>query len=300
MTRSVSAWTRRRFLKLGAGGRGALEPGSPSAAPARAIRASCSSSCAAHSMGSRPCRLTPIRTTRACAASWRSARRGPPTARCALDGLFGLHPGLRFLHEATARASCSYSTHSRPPYRERSHFDGQDVLESGLTRAACAPDRLAQSRAAAVARTRSAEPGVALGQNVPLVLRGPAQVRSWSPSKLPELDEDTLQRIADRYASDELWQRLADALATDPMMAEPEAGRRADGASAAAASRPSRSPGAKARYARPCDCRRFLRQAQGPRVAVFDTTGWDTHFNEGGAQGQLTGRLAALDPALRV
>ena len=43
----------------------------------------------------------------------------------------------------------------------------------------------------------------------------------------------------------------------------------------------------------------FLRRDDGPRVAVFDTTGWDTHANEGGAEGQLAGRLAALDAALR-
>ena len=43
---------------------------------------------------------------------------------------------------------------------------------------------------------------------------------------------------------------------------------------------------------------RFLRQEDGPQVAVFDTVGWDTHFNEGGAKGQLAGRLATLDAAL--
>jgi uncharacterized protein (DUF1501 family) len=42
----------------------------------------------------------------------------------------------------------------------------------------------------------------------------------------------------------------------------------------------------------------FLRRDDGPAVAVFDTTGWDTHFNEGGAQGQLRTRLAVLDQSL--
>jgi uncharacterized protein (DUF1501 family) len=41
-----------------------------------------------------------------------------------------------------------------------------------------------------------------------------------------------------------------------------------------------------------------LRQQAGPKVAMFDTTGWDTHANEGGAEGQLAGRLAALDQGL--
>ena len=43
----------------------------------------------------------------------------------------------------------------------------------------------------------------------------------------------------------------------------------------------------------------FLRRDDGPQVAVFDTTGWDTHANEGSAEGQLAGRLAALDAGLR-
>jgi uncharacterized protein (DUF1501 family) len=43
----------------------------------------------------------------------------------------------------------------------------------------------------------------------------------------------------------------------------------------------------------------FLRRDDGPQVAVFDTTGWDTHANEGNGQGQLATRLAALDAGLR-
>ena len=54
-------------------------------------------------------------------------------------------------------------------------------------------------------------------------MRGPAQVSSWSPSKMSALDEDTLARITDLYASDPLLAvRLADALAADALMAERE------------------------------------------------------------------------------
>jgi uncharacterized protein (DUF1501 family) len=44
----------------------------------------------------------------------------------------------------------------------------------------------------------------------------------------------------------------------------------------------------------------FLVQPDGPSVAMFDTTGWDTHANQGAAQGALSLRLAALDGGLRV
>jgi uncharacterized protein (DUF1501 family) len=43
----------------------------------------------------------------------------------------------------------------------------------------------------------------------------------------------------------------------------------------------------------------FLRRDDGPQIAVFDATGWDTHANEGAAQGQLAARLGALDTGLR-
>ena len=43
---------------------------------------------------------------------------------------------------------------------------------------------------------------------------------------------------------------------------------------------------------------RMLAAPDGPRVAVMDAGGWDTHAGEGGAQGQLAGRLKGLDESL--
>src|SRR5262249_11914347 len=186
------------------------------------------------------------------------------------------------------------------PYRERSHFDGQDVLENGT-----ALPHASQSgwlnRALAEARDgRRRDSGVALGQNVPLVMRGPAEVTSWSPSKLAGLDDDTLARITDLYARDPLLSvRLADALTADKVAAEPGAmAKDAAGAPNMAAAQPGQSQAGQApapggAYAETVRAAAgFLRQEDGPQVAVFDTTGWDTHANEGGAEGQLAGRLA--------
>jgi uncharacterized protein (DUF1501 family) len=95
--------------------------------------------------------------------------------------------------------------------------------------------------------------------------------------------------------------RLADALAADAMMAEGEPGTaKREGATVAGA--PAgvvQAQAATARYAQTvAAAAAFLRQAHGPRVAVFDTSGWDTHVNEGVAEGQLAGRLKALDQGL--
>jgi len=208
-----------------------------------------------------------------------------------LDGRFGLHPSLAFLHEAYADGELAVLHAVATPYRERSHFDAQDVLESGFP--APHADRTGWLNRALAALPRSAQlanaqrRGVALGQNVPLVLRGPAEVVSWSPSRLPPLDSDTVARISDLYAGDELLsRRLADALALKSQVPASM-----DGGGA---------PGRRAELLETVTAAaRFLRDDDGPSVAVFDTTGWDTHANEGGARGPLAARLEALDTALR-
>jgi uncharacterized protein (DUF1501 family) len=213
---------------------------------------------------------------------------GGAHAALPLDGYFGLHPALGFLQQSYAARELIVFHALASPYRERSHFDGQDVLENG-TRAPHALQTGWLNRALAQAPGRPArEAGVALGQNVPLVMRGPAEVASWSPSRLAALDEDTFARITDLYAGDALLsRRLADAMAADAM-----AGADADA--------PAMDGGMGAgRYGEIVRAAAgFLSQDEGPKVAVFDTTGWDTHANEGGAEGQLAGRLRQLDAGL--
>ena len=47
------------------------------------------------------------------------------------SGGFALHPALGELHDAWSRGELSVMHAASSPYRERSHFDGQDVLERG-------------------------------------------------------------------------------------------------------------------------------------------------------------------------
>lgn len=243
----------------------------------------------------------------------------------ALDRTFALHPAFAFLHESYAAQELLVFHAVASPYRARSHFDGQDVLENGteqphavgtgwLNRALAALPASPVAARAGSARAGSArqELGIALGQNLPLVMRGPAAVASWAPSRLAALDEETLQRVQDLYSHDPLLaQRLADALAASAM-----AGSATESAMPGNAATGSAMPGSMvgpnaaahaaargapgARYVELVRAAAgFLRRDDGPRVAVFDTSGWDTHANEGGAQGQLGQRFAALDQGLR-
>ena len=212
-----------------------------------------------------------------------------------LDGFFTLHPSLAFLQQCYAARELTVLHAVASPYRERSHFDGQDVLENGSPRPHALQTGWLNRALAAAPRIAARETGVALGQNLPLVMRGPAAVTSWSASKLPVLDEDTLARITDLYAADQLLaKRLAEGLAADAMAAS-------DAGESAAMAPQAGSSGARGnrRYVEVVRAAGgFLRREDGPKVAVFDTSGWDTHANEGGAQGQLAGRLGELDAGL--
>jgi uncharacterized protein (DUF1501 family) len=216
---------------------------------------------------------------------------GGANAALPLDRLFGLHPQLAFLHECYGAGELAVFHAVASPYRERSHFDGQDVLENGTPRPHESQtgwlNRALAELPRAAKRGRK-ELGIALGQNVPLVMRGPAEIASWSPSRLAALDEDTLQRVQDLYAADPLLaHRLADALAADAV------------ASGSQDRAPPREGAARQYVELVRAAAGFLRRDDGPRVAVFDTIGWDTHANEGGAEGLLAQRFGALDTGLR-
>jgi uncharacterized protein (DUF1501 family) len=234
-----------------------------------------------------------------------------------LDSTFGLNPGLKFLHESYQAGELAVLHAIATPYRERSHFDGQDLLENGTPIAHGAQTGWLNRALAALPRSalHGREAGVALGQNIPLVMRGAAPVASWSPSVLPDLDADTLQRIADRYSTDPLLsRRLADAMATDRIASEAQGEdgsmmgpARAGGAQAGTKGVDNAAAAGAAGRLRPASYTEtvrtaagFLKRDDGPSVAVFDTTGWDTHANEGNAQGQLTQRLGALDQGMRM
>jgi uncharacterized protein (DUF1501 family) len=220
-----------------------------------------------------------------------------------LDSTFGLHPALKFLHSSYAVKELAVLHAVASPYRERSHFDGQDVLEGGGLR-----PHESQSgwinRALAAMPGGARESGVALGANVPLAMRGPVQVASWSPTKVSALDDQTLARITDLYAGDPLLsRRLAEALESDAIATEAQEAVNAEPGTMAGATVVERDAKAKrntgARYTEAARAAAgFLRRHDGPRVAMFDTSGWDTHANEGGAQGQLALRLRGLDLAL--
>jgi uncharacterized protein (DUF1501 family) len=239
------------------------------------------------------------------------AAPGAVDGALALDNTFGLHPSLEFLHERYLAGELVVFHAVASPYRDRSHFDGQNVLENGLTKPIGTADGWL-NRALAALPSGAGRPGdraVAISQNIPLILRGEAPVMSKSPQATPDVDEELLTRLADLYSKDDWFSaRLSEAVQTEKMMddggnrvdaataKQPAATQRAMGASTAAPS--TAAPDRVGGVARMAAA--LMRSEGGPDVAVIEAGGWDTHANQGGAKGVLAQRLAGLDRALRV
>ncbi|MEY3294894.1 MAG: hypothetical protein RLZZ451_942, partial [Pseudomonadota bacterium] len=206
-----------------------------------------------------------------------------------LDGPFALHPLLPQLHALHGKGELLVVHATGLPYRERSHFDAQNVLEHGGTR----PHELASGWLARALPHMAGGRAVALDTAVPLVLRGAAGVDTWAPSPLPEPDTDLVNRLAALWQADPA---LATALARarglreDPAMAGAMTAPMP--ASMAAGPGPARRPvvGLAARAAE------FVQR--GATVAVLDMPGWDSHANQGAPNGATSNNLRTLDAAL--
>jgi len=207
-----------------------------------------------------------------------------PESPLVLDGTFALNPLLPQLHAMYGRSELAVLHAVGLPYRERSHFDAQQVLESGGTR----PYELSTGwlgRALAGPRG-GAMKAVALQTAVPLVLRGPGEVDTWAPSALPEPGMDLVSRLEALYRNDPalaLALARARGLREEPGMAATPPMQAGGGGRAAAVQLATKAAD-------------FLQR--GSQVAVLEMGGWDSHTNQTLPNGATSNNLRALDAAL--
>jgi uncharacterized protein (DUF1501 family) len=215
-----------------------------------------------------------------------------------LDGFFALNPAMPNL-QRMFQASEAIIVHAcATPYRERSHFDGQDLLESGLPNAVPSATGWLNRMLAVLAPGGRIDPKgsrvFAVGPVTPLVARGPAPVLSWSPQRIQPASDDMVQRLLDLYRHSDA--KLASVLEDNSKLAAIEqTGDMAMG-------QKSGGPGPAQVRAYFSDAAgnaaKFLAQPDGPRVGALALDGWDTHVNAGIATGRLSQLLGALDDAL--
>lgn len=197
-----------------------------------------------------------------------------------LDTTFGLHAALTGLHGWYTEGQLLVVHAVASPYRDRSHFDAQQMLESGGQR----PFELATGWLGRALQA-SGRRGVAISPSMPVALRGSTTASTWTPSRGAAPDADLMARVAHTYANDPvLSARLEQALQQRAGAGAPGMGGMGAGAG---------NPGAFTAFARQAG--RFLSETGGPDIAWLDVDGWDTHT---GQVGRLQRQLTALDSGL--
>ena len=189
-----------------------------------------------------------------------------------LDGMFTLHPTLAETAKLCAAKQALFVHAVASPYRDRSHFDGQNVLETGGS----AAYRVKDGWMNRLLGLLPADEGkaLALSSTVPMALRGAHDVSSYAASALPGASDDLLARVGKLYESDRQLHGLWEAAMQTRMTAGDLAGSGQNGAATGALAA------------------KLLAGANGARIAMIETGGWDTHS---GQRGRLNVQLRGLD-----
>jgi uncharacterized protein (DUF1501 family) len=231
--------------------------------------------------------------------------QGTPAA-LPLNDFFALNPAMPNLHRMYQAGHASIVHAVASPYRERSHFDGQDVLESGLTRPGSAESGWLNRALATLAPAGPVNPkgreAFAVGPITPLVVRGTAPVMSWTPPRLPPPTDSMVMRLLDlyRHTDPALAQVLEErmdlsVIARNGGMMQPNR----PGQAARPPGQPMPGEAQRRYFAESAGAAaKFLGRPDGPRIGALSFDGWDTHANEGAASGRLSQLLGALDGAL--
>ena len=190
-----------------------------------------------------------------------------------LDSMFALHPAMAESAKMFAARQASFAHAMASSYRDRSHFDAQNMLESGAGRP-YGRDTGWLGRLLTMLPKKDAK-GMAVAPAVPLALRGPVPANTYAPSRLPDANSDLMQRLTNLYAED---QQLAQ-LWSGAQAAEAMAGMPADQALRGGAALGQMAAG-------------LMKGPNGARILMLETNGWDTHFQQ---KGRLNGGLKQLD-----
>ncbi len=205
----------------------------------------------------------------------------PPDKVLKLDADFGLHPKLTTVYALARSGQARIAPAVAIPERIRSHFEAQDLLESGGARVYDVTTGWL-NRALSAASRDGHVTAISVGPEEPMILRGPAAVQSWSPGGRQSADLGRITTtLQDLYRHDALLgPALASGLQTEAAADTLNQGQTVNGRDARALA---------------VTAGRFVASDGGPSIAVLQLDGFDTHANQGAAEGQLANRLKTLD-----
>jgi uncharacterized protein (DUF1501 family) len=210
-----------------------------------------------------------------------------------LDHFFAINPAMTTFARLYQKGQAAIVHAVATGYRDRSHFDGQDVLESGLPGPGQSPSGWLNRALESLPkgdRVKTAG-GLAVGPSSPLVMRGAAPILGWAPQIIPVAGDDLAARVQSLYDHRDpiLAAAFREGLDTVKIVARDMHGDalKPKGGMDSAPGMRLAAQGAA----------RLIAADDGPRVAALAFDGWDTHVNEGGATGRLAQLLGGLDGA---
>ena len=218
------------------------------------------------------------------------ARPGQDGGVLDLDGHFGLNPNLAPLMPLWQSGKLAFVQASGSPDPTRSHFDAQDYMESGTPGRKGTPDgwlnRLLGAEPPVVVQAGAhagVTRGISVGATLPRIWAGPNPVANIAngkgASKPTLLDRPQVSKAFDAlYGGDDAMTPAA--MDHEQMVAN-------NGAPL-----PNGFPDDAGRLAT------LMRRDPNVQIAFLALGGWDTHVNQGGAKGQLAGRLHPLGQGL--
>ncbi len=217
----------------------------------------------------------------------RLAVQDPNADNIDLDGFFALHPKLTGLASLWREKQLAVVHAAQTGYRSRSHFDAQDLLETGHNTVSALADgwlnRALGYFAAAETRT-----GLAVGYGTPLILQGKTPIATWAPRRLDRPEPEFLNKLMMISARDpEISRALGEGIKTEAV------NRRRLGHLESSEIAGTGAPRALADLAEAAG--RLLSADTGARVAALDIDGWDTHGYQITA---LSYRMPILDRTL--
>ncbi len=197
-----------------------------------------------------------------------------------LDGSFGLHPALSHLHSIWGKGQLAIVHSTGFAYSGRSHFEGQDIMQTGMTKPYASPSGWL-GRAMQVA---NAPGGVAISIPMPLLLRGNPDSTTQYPNWMPALRRDVADLLPVLWAQDELMAQYANPIREQSINQLRGSMSKESFVNARSWPELGRLAGLE------------MRQPNGPRVGLIDFThGFDTHASQGAEQGIHADKLKDLD-----